>query len=86
METVGFMESGNASGGGRMTKTLNDTDIIAKRRDVIKSFAARAGLVAAVVAGGVALLGTPASASDAHAQTDTDQGAHSDYREQTDHD
>lgn len=70
-----------------MTKTLNDSDMITSRRAVIKTFAAKAGLAAAVVATGVALASSPAAAaSDKRNQTDTDTGSHSDDVAQTDHD
>ncbi len=69
-----------------MVKSLNDADMVTGRRSAVKSFVAKAGLAAAVLATGVVLTAGTASASDARNQTDTDSGPNSDYRAQTDHD
>lgn len=70
-----------------MTKSLNDSDMINSRRAAIKTFAAKAGLAAAVIATGVAFAASPAAAaSDKRNQTDTDTGRASDDVAQTDQD
>lgn len=70
-----------------MTKSLNDSDMLTTRRAAIRSFAAKTGLAAAIVASGVALASSPAAAaSDKRNQTDTDTGRASDDVAQTDTD
>jgi hypothetical protein len=63
-----------------MTKSLRDDDMLTSRRAALRSFAAKTGLAAALIAGAViGSTGTASAASDARNQTDTDTG-------QTDHD
>lgn len=69
-----------------MVKSLNDSDMFTTRRAAIKSFAAKAGLAAAVVAGGTMMAVSPAAASDRRNQTDHDEGRSSDAVAQTDSD
>ena len=64
-------------------KSLNDSQIVSGRRAAIKSFAAKAGLAAAVLVTGAVLAAQPAAASDRHSQTDHDDA---DRVNQTDND
>ena len=64
-------------------KTLEDSQIVSGRRAAIKSFAAKTGLVAAVLVTGAVLATQPALASDRHSQTDHDTA---DAVNQTDND
>ena len=70
-----------------MTKSLNDSDIQTTRRAALRSFAARAGLTAALITGAViGSTGTAHAGSDRRNQTDNDTGRGSDYVGQTDND
>lgn len=70
-----------------MTKSLNDSDMLTSRRAALRSFAAKTGLTAALVAGAViGSTGTAAAGSDRRNQTDNDTGRGSDYVGQTDND
>lgn len=69
-----------------MTKSLSDNDMLTTRRTALRSFAAKTGLAAALIAGAVIGSTGTASASDRRNQTDNDTGRNSDDVSQTDHD
>ena len=63
--------------------SLSETDMVSTRRVAIRSLAAKAGLVAGVIAAGAVATAGTAMASDRARQTDRDRN---DYVGQTDND